>query len=88
MYNFLDYCFENGIDYAGRNIRNIPNVESSKQCQLECKKNSDCSYFTYDIQTKNCFLRNGRPAIVAKSVAISGPKLCSAKGEIKLSMTL
>jgi len=75
-------CFDMDTDYArdaGADIDAIEGVKNSLACHLECAKNADCQYFTFNKADKNCYLKGAKEPVVTEDTAglISGPKFCS-----------
>ncbi|PHJ21681.1 pan domain protein [Cystoisospora suis] len=76
-------CYEIGVDYSGFNIdkRADGTVQSAKECQELCKKKIMCLFFSWDAETKDCYLKhafalNGRKADSTTVSIVSGPKVC------------
>jgi len=64
------------MDYENNGAHPVRNKNSVFDCQKECQKRDDCSFFTFNTVNKNCWLK---PFIGGKSVsniAVSGPKDC------------
>ena len=74
---FLDSCFIGGYDIRANSLRNLDSAATAYHCQLECKKDDDCSFFTYDDNIGRCFLKTGALGTIVGSFVISGPKTCT-----------
>ena len=70
-------CFE-AFDYPGNDITHFTyGVFGEKSCQLKCQENDQCSFWTYDVDYQNCWLKNGKSRLrVPPNPCISGPKFC------------
>ena len=64
------------MDFFGSDIGKVDKTNSAAQCQNECQLNPSCKAWTYDLQTKTCWLKNTIPAKYPGSVSVSGPKSC------------
>ena len=77
-------CEEIDTDLAGNDIDSILDVSSWQKCSYLCKKNSDCSFWTWVDETytrnphiiKKCHLKNGDSGRVKIDGLISGPAGC------------
>ncbi len=72
---FSEYCFSVGRDFGGANIVTV-NAPSAHECQIECQKNPECMFFTYDLSSQNCWLKNAKINDYPNPVCISGPRKC------------
>lgn len=79
----LSGCFEIGVDYSDANIDKLDDgsVQSAGECQELCRKKMMCFFFSWDSETKACYLKhafalNGRRADPTTVGIISGPKVC------------
>ena len=65
------------INFSGDNLRQKTNIPSAEACQIQCEKDMECTHFTYDINTKKCYLKHGDGTLQKdKKQYISGPKQC------------
>ncbi len=71
-------CFEEGIIYAAGNFIRKVEVSSTYECQEECKKESNCDYFTFLQSSLSCDLKTNGALVIRQELgdAISGPKTC------------
>ena len=42
--------------YEGRTLIILQSVSNAEDCQLKCKNHSECQFFVYDSDTKECEL--------------------------------
>ena len=77
VFKEVENCFEK-FDYPGNDITHFTNgVIGEKSCQLKCQENDQCSFWTYDVNYQNCWLKNGKSRLrVPPNPCISGPKFC------------
>ena len=71
----LEYCYDPGYEYVGGNIGNVT-APSSYQCKTECLNFVGCRLFTYDLQSKTCWLKNLRLNRTRMATNISGSSSC------------
>ena len=76
---FLDSCFFGGYDIVSNSLRYIDGPATAYHCQLECKKDDGCSFFTYNDNIGRCYLKTGALGTkrITASYLISGPKTCT-----------
>ena len=77
VFKDAENCFEN-FDYPGNDVTHFTHgVVGEKACQLKCQENDQCSFWTYDVNYQNCWLKNGKSKLrVPPNPCISGPKFC------------
>ena len=59
-------------------VRTVINVESARACDVECMFDGRCSFFSWDVGTKQCELRNDGNK-VSLNYHVAGLKGCSQK---------
>ena len=52
-------------------------VESAGECQFLCNNNELCYFWSYDVKTKECDLKNSDSGWKQSPGHVSGPKVCS-----------
>jgi hypothetical protein len=72
---FLEYCFSAGRDFGGSDIDKVTTI-SAYECQIACQNHADCKFFTYDLSTQNCWLKNAKISDTRYPICISGPSHC------------
>ena len=77
---FLADCFEDSLDYPGNELASVPAISSPYFCLLECKKRSDCLFYSYDMTTNVCSLKSSNGNPVPSLTAISGSVVCQPRG--------
>ena len=75
---YLGTCFLHGTDYWGNDIKKINNIGDAQACQIECQKEIQCTYFSYNTASRVCYLKNGANAKSGPDQAkmISGRRNC------------
>lgn len=73
--------YENGwitrYDTIGRGVTaGIPDVTSASACHAMCLMNTECQFWTYDIDDTECFLVKSNEYLEASSDKISGSRNC------------
>ena len=71
-------CWELGIDYLGNDIAVIENL-NPKHCQEKCQNVTECDFWTFDLLTHNCWLKDSKDFIYKLSNGISGPEACNTE---------
>ena len=69
-------CVQYGIDYAGYDIQSISNSNHWSDCAGLCNDHQSCSYWTWNIAIKRCFLKHSKAGQRTVSHAISGSQHC------------
>lgn len=73
-----DSCFFYQLNIYGNNLRYIDSIPTSYHCNLECKKDNGCFFFTFDFNINRCWLKTGALGTRRlESQYISGPKTCT-----------
>ena len=69
-------CFEPDLNFAGFGIpdNKIPNIQSPKDCQLQCEKRQECRFWT--LSQNICWLKASDEGRQVQNGKISGPKVC------------
>ena len=62
-----------------QNLPNQPlnNIDSSRDCAEDCRKESDCEYWVYDESSRACWLKRDFERVEKNSNSISGWKKCT-----------
>ncbi|CDJ43727.1 hypothetical protein ETH_00012815, partial [Eimeria tenella] len=78
-----EICFEQS-DYVGHNVEEDESgeVASAAACQLRCRENPDCHFWTWLRSSKGCYLKDanallGRTNDASSLGRFSGPKWCT-----------
>lgn len=72
-----DSCFKRNVHSPGNDVTHYENILSSNDCQQLCKGHKECSYFTFDSKTLNCWMKSIMAAQLQQlDGAIFGPKEC------------
>ena len=50
-------CAQYGIAYHGYDLQLISNCNHWSDCAGQCSENQSCSYWTWSIENKHCFLK-------------------------------
>merc|ERR1712226_25464 len=66
-------CPDNDVDYKGGDLKLNLDVPSWRECAQGCRKEAECTAFTYVQKTKCCYLKKGD----AKSNKVAAPGLIS-----------
>ena len=72
-------CFEENINYNGNDIGISSGVATADDCQLKCKQEEQCLFWTYctlGLCKDNCYLKSGKSNVIPGPNQISGPKDC------------
>lgn len=78
-------CIEKAIRYYGIEVGRCNGVKSAPLCQLLCRKDPSCSYFSYNIEEGSClFHSSGRGKVYDANFA-SGPAQCTDPTPVALS---
>ena len=69
-------CYEMGIKFEIPESGNTTNI--AQNCQALCNKKEGCLFFSWDSQSKNCYVTDSseHPNESSNDNFISGPKLC------------
>lgn len=70
-------CLVKAMNYDGFDIEKIKNIEAAEDCQTLCQGLLTCSYFTYHVHRKVCYLKHANDKPKPNDNFISGPKHCS-----------
>ena len=84
MYNiFVTACYHLDSNVQGHDLEEQAQFLSPYQCQVSCQVNPKCLYFTYNTDTKKCFLKNGIDGVNYGVIpgCVSGPAFCDGKVE-------
>ncbi|PFH34742.1 PAN/Apple domain-containing protein [Besnoitia besnoiti] len=80
-------CYEIGVDYAGHDLEAVDadDLLYVQDCQHRCKTRDGCVYFTFDTESKVCYLKGGGALHNwtkdhTTSHLISGPQECPCPG--------
>lgn len=71
-------CSEIDTDYYGNDISSVSGLYSANRCQEACLEHSECSWFTYHLESQECFLKTSESGRGDRSNVISGPAACDA----------
>ena len=55
--NLLDTCYLPKAKLSGERVRNFDGPETLEACQEECRKEFECTVFSYKPSTKTCELK-------------------------------
>ena len=72
-------CFVEGIDYYGHDISNDVQ-ETVHGCHGACVANQECQFYTYNVETKKCYLKSSRQNKRHLDNNISGARNCYKMG--------
>merc|ERR1719461_1355819 len=67
-------CFKNGIKYLGNDVGRAEKTSSVAHCQLKCRNDAQCKFFSY--QNGWCNMKSSGSSPVVQAGVISGPKVC------------
>ena len=77
MFDVLD----SGKNYTGDLITGtngtMTNITNPFDCQELCLEYEDCHFFSYECNTKTCFLKVDQGTYIQTTDFISGPKSCN-----------
>ena len=81
-------CLLPGKDYFGHDLNGCRGkVDSAKKCQELCQRTPGCFKFTHITSTRTCCLKPALHIPLTDVVGVtSGPKYCSGKYSLKLSL--
>ena len=68
--------------YDGSDIKYVQNINDATSCQVECQELTECKFWTYNSETKNCWLQTEYAATNVGTTCTSctrGPKHCPSK---------
>jgi hypothetical protein len=82
LQNISADCYEDSIDYPGNELALVPQISSAYFCLQECKKNPACLFYSFNIATKGCSLKNSLGDKVASNYVVSGSVVCEPRGTI------
>jgi len=51
-------------------------VASDFQCQLACRANPQCEWFTYNPETMACFVKKDPNDLKSQAIGVTGPRFC------------
>ncbi|PHJ24371.1 pan domain-containing protein [Cystoisospora suis] len=74
-------CFKSDIGSTTPEVRVVKvdlgaAMKSVKGCQAECQKINNCTHFTYNENSKNCYLKSGKPQWREYKGDMSGSRDC------------
>ncbi|PFH35764.1 PAN domain-containing protein [Besnoitia besnoiti] len=81
-------CFEVGTEYLGHDLAQVnsvlPPAASPTACQAFCAAEATCDYWTYNVSTSQCMLKDQHaPAnATGNAYTVSGPKTCPSVSRV------
>ena len=79
-------CFITGYNFHGGDIGTVNSARDANNCQVECSRNWECNYWTFEPSTKKCHLKRELIQVKRNSGLQSGPKKCLKKSHFEKEM--
>ena len=69
-------CIQRGIDFNGNDLTYRENIPSPEHCACTCRAYSGCSFFTWNLEEKICYLKTSDKGREKDSRGYSGKADC------------
>ena len=74
-------CFTTGVSYSPGKWIDFEIVSTAYDCQVHCLSHSECSFFTFYLDTHKCYRKNQNTENPSPT-AISGPRDCNGTSNV------
>ena len=79
IYKKITGCIVDGIDYYGKDLKQISDIPSASACACACRQQTGCSVFTWKDYTKVCYLKTSDKGRQRSNGTYSGTLQCCAE---------